>query len=72
MFKRVHLIAVLVTAVLVISACTDPAPEGPASAPSPSSSDQNKLQEILERGTLRVGTTGDFFMSFIDPETGER
>ena len=30
------------------------------------------LQRILERGVLRVGTTGDFFMSFIDPETGER
>jgi cyclohexadienyl dehydratase len=30
------------------------------------------LDRILERGTIRVGTTGDFYMSFIDPETNER
>ena len=32
----------------------------------------NELQTILERGVLRVGTTGDFSMSFIDAETGAR
>lgn len=30
------------------------------------------LDQILERGSIRVGTTGDYFLSFIDPETGER
>jgi len=38
------------------------------SAPSRGSA----LDRILERGTIRVGTTGDFYMSFIDPETNER
>ncbi len=34
--------------------------------------DRSTLQTILERGTIRVGTTGDFNpMSFKDPETGE-
>jgi len=33
---------------------------------------RSSLQEILERGTLRVGTTGDFNpFSFRDPRTGE-
>lgn len=36
------------------------------------SSADNSLQTILERGVLRVGTTGDFYLSFIDPRTGNR
>lgn len=36
------------------------------------SQSRSGLQEILERGTLRVGTTGDFNpFSFRDPRTGE-
>ena len=35
------------------------------SVSSQSSTGANSLQVILERGVLRVGTTGDFFMSFI-------
>ncbi|MFW5688276.1 MAG: transporter substrate-binding domain-containing protein [Spirochaetota bacterium] len=64
--------AVAVGAILVLlAACTEPADEA-ADGASRSAGNANELQQILERGVLRVGTTGDFFMSFIDPETGER
>ena len=32
----------------------------------------SSLDNILEAGVIRIGTTGDFYMSFIDPDTGER
>ena len=33
--------------------------------------DKTKVEEILERGVLKVGTTGDYMpMSYLDPETG--
>ena len=32
----------------------------------------SSLDRILSDGVIRVGTTGDFYMSFIDPDTGER
>jgi cyclohexadienyl dehydratase len=33
---------------------------------------RSALDRILEDGVIRVGTTGDFYMSFIDPDSGER
>ena len=34
--------------------------------------ESSKLEEIRERGVLRVGTTGDYMpMSYLDPETGQ-
>ncbi len=36
------------------------------------SAEVTKLEEIWERGVLKVGTTGDYMpMSYLDPETGE-
>lgn len=33
--------------------------------------DKTKLEEIQEKGVLRVGTTGDYMpMSYLDPATG--
>lgn len=57
--------------VAILAACSEPAADG-ADTATAAPAGTNSLQEILERGVLRVGTTGDFFMSFIDPETGER
>lgn len=67
-------LALIPVAAALISSCggsaveptesLDPVPVGDHSI--------NRLQTILERGTLRVGTTGDFFASYQDPETGER
>ena len=38
----------------------------------PASSEANKLEEIMDRGVLKVGTTGDYQpMSYLDPDTGE-
>lgn len=66
-------LAAAVAASLLVS-CGEPARSSPDSfgtaAQDPGA--QSSLQRILERGVLRVGTTGDFFLSFIDPETGER
>jgi cyclohexadienyl dehydratase len=73
MRKSALIIAAVVLAAFAFTACTEPASESATgAAEGPTQSRQNELQQILERGTLRVGTTGDFFMSFIDPETGER
>ncbi|MDA3947997.1 MAG: transporter substrate-binding domain-containing protein [Spirochaeta sp.] len=72
---------VVVLAVLTIAGCGSPAGGGDAdangsaagsTAESSSRGSGSALDEILERGTIRVGTTGDFYMSFIDPETNER
>lgn len=69
--KRTMFAAVVLVAV-ILAACTEPEPEIANETGGRESSDQTLLQEILERGVIRVGTTGDFFMSSIDPETGER
>ncbi len=38
----------------------------------PASSEADKLEEIMDRGVLKVGTTGDYQpMSYLDPDTGE-
>ena len=38
----------------------------------PASSEADKLEEIADRGVLKVGTTGDYQpMSYLDPDTGE-
>ena len=38
----------------------------------PASSEANKLEEIMDQGVLKVGTTGDYQpMSYLDPDTGE-
>ena len=38
----------------------------------PDSSEANKLEEIMDQGVLKVGTTGDYQpMSYLDPDTGE-
>lgn len=38
----------------------------------PASSEADKLEEIADRGVLKVGTTGDYQpMSYLDPNTGE-
>ena len=38
----------------------------------PASSEANKLEEIMDQGVLKVGTTGDCQpMSYLDPDTGE-
>jgi len=68
MRHSMHHIAIAVVAAGLIAACADseqekgPAVEGVIAA----SPEQNKLQEILDRGSLRVGTTGDFYMSWKD------
>ena len=38
----------------------------------PASSEADKLEEIMDQGVLKVGTTGDYQpMSYLDPDTGE-
>jgi len=74
MRHSLHHIALAILAVSFITACAESDQEieptvGSAPAASP---EQNRLQEVLDRGSLRVGTTGDFYMSAKNPETGER
>ena len=39
---------------------------------APMRADAGRLEEIAERGTIRIGTTGDYRpMSYLNPETGE-
>ena len=57
--------ALLLILVVLLAGCTNPE----FAVPAPK---QSALQTILESGTLRVGTTGDFNpMSFKDPDTGD-
>ena len=43
-----------------------------AAATLPAVAQESRLERVLESGTLRVGTTGDFKpMSFKDPATGD-
>ncbi|MFW6289180.1 MAG: transporter substrate-binding domain-containing protein [Spirochaetota bacterium] len=71
MFKITRLVVVGLAMAFVLAACTEPTDDDDAAA-ARTSGGANALQQILERGVLRVGTTGDFFMSFIDADTGER
>lgn len=74
-FRTVTLMGVLALA-LILSGCSEPAEgEQAAAAPGDRGTQEagNLLDEILERGVLRVGTTGDFNpISFRDPDTNER
>lgn len=71
--RRVFSAAGIIAAVvLFIAACSGNGEQTDQGGAAGSPSQQARLDEILERGVLRVGTTGDFFMSFIDSETGER
>jgi cyclohexadienyl dehydratase len=72
MSKAIRYGGLLVAVVATLAACAPQGADQSADGATESRSNQNELQAILERGVLRVGTTGDFFMSFIDPETGER
>lgn len=57
--------ALLLILVVLLAGCTNPE----FTVPAPK---QSALQTILESGTLRVGTTGDFNpMSFKDADTGD-
>lgn len=57
----------LVLLLAFIVSCA-PAREGDAD----SSAERSSLDRVLSEGVIRVGTTGDFYMSFIDSDTGER
>ena len=74
MRHSLHHIALAILAVSFITACaeSDREIEPTVGAVPAASPEQNKLQEVLDRGSLRVGTTGDFYMSAKNPETGER
>lgn len=68
---------ILVMAALVV-ACSEPAQAAGNDAPAPASTGSaargggSVLDRVLERGVLRVGTTGDFQpMTFINPDTDE-
>ena len=68
---RTRYLLTVAAVALAIGACTESAVTS-SPGPPPDGSGPNSLQRVLERGVLRVGTTGDFHMSFIDPDTGER
>lgn len=74
----IRLAVVLLTAIAV-AACTEPA-AGNDEPPTQSESSQAReeasgrsaIDRVLERGVLRVGTTGDWQpMTYLDPETDE-
>ena len=73
LFKHRHRlfgITVLIILLIFIMGCT--ADNDGKAESSISTNPNSTLQTILERGTIRVGTTGDFNpMSFKDPKTGE-
>lgn len=72
--KRAFSIAVVIL-VLVLAGCSEPGePEASQAAGNDSRAQTgNLVDEILERGVLRVGTTGDFNpISYRDPDTNER
>lgn len=72
-------IVVAIVALIALAGCTEPTDESAAAsggstaaAPAEQSSTQTKVDEILERGVVRVGTTGDFRpMTYLNPETEE-
>jgi cyclohexadienyl dehydratase len=74
MRQPMHPVALTILAVTLIAACAETEPEvvSVARAVPAVAFEQNKLQEILERGSLRVGTTGEYYLSRRDAETGER
>ena len=68
--QRILGIAVILIFLIFSSSCT--ANTDGKSKGTVTETERSTLQTILERGTIRVGTTGDFNpMSFKDPGTGE-
>ena len=68
--KNYRLLVILLVAVVTI--CILLPAECQALDNNPNSIEVTKLEEIQERGVLKVGTTGDYQpMSYLDPVTGE-
>ena len=68
--KNCRLLVILLVAVVTI--CILLPAECQALDKNPNSIEVTKLEEIWERGVLKVGTTGDYQpMSYLDPVTGE-
>jgi len=64
---RIAGLMVLLALVYAVVSCA------PASDESAESTEEvSSIDRILSEGIIRVGTTGDFYLTFIDPETGER
>jgi cyclohexadienyl dehydratase len=74
MRRPMHRIAFTILAAGFISACAQSEPEVVSSVgiATPIATEQNELQQILDRGSLRVGTTGDYYLSDRDAATGAR
>jgi cyclohexadienyl dehydratase len=71
---RLRSAAALVGALVAVAvtACSE-SPNERAVQPTPRPvSGLNLLDDILDRGVLRVGTTGDFYLSHVDESSGER
>ncbi|MGI9256915.1 MAG: transporter substrate-binding domain-containing protein [Salinispira sp.] len=69
--QNTGLLILLACAFLIIACAADP-DGGSGSAEGSMSSKSSSLDRILADGVIRVGTTGDYYMSFIDSESGER
>jgi len=68
--QRVFITAAILILLILTAACSGNTDKSTDSTVT--ETEQSTLQTILERGTIKVGTTGDFNpMSFKDPETGE-
>ena len=68
--QRVFITAAILILLILTAACSGNIDKSTDSTVT--ETEQSTLQTILERGTIKVGTTGDFNpMSFKDPETGE-
>lgn len=69
---RLRYAAALLGALAAVTGCSEAPSEPAVQPPSRPVSGAGRLDEVLERGVLRVGTTGDFYLSHLDEETGER
>jgi cyclohexadienyl dehydratase len=63
---------ILIASLLLAAALTGCSPSPEPGGRIENRESQSALDAILERGSIRVGTTGDYFLSFVDTETGER
>ena len=64
-FLVILMLAVITICMLMLAGCQTP-------DKSREPSETSRLEEIRERGVLKVGTTGDYQpMSYLDPGTGE-
>ncbi|MFW5738198.1 MAG: transporter substrate-binding domain-containing protein [Spirochaetota bacterium] len=69
---RLRCAAALLGTLAAVTACSEAPNELAAQPSSRPVSGAGRLDEVLERGVLRVGTTGDFYLSQLDEKTGER